>query len=194
MINLSSPLSIKRQNSEGLGTSVSSVSISSKEETRVMISGTWDWALCRAHGAGPGAFLGVSHPLPLPFLSLLLLSLSLFQDKNKNKKNRNKNSTPPLSKQLMLYLIKTEKVSSISEVLKFYWIHTFFGFLDPNPIYMCWRGFPIPTSNSQMPAACRRIQLSSDIIYLEIPCYPIGEGFRPTRLHLLPLQILVASP
>ena len=58
----------------------------------------------------------------------------------------------------------------------------------PRPDLSCvcvWRGgcFPTSTSNSQVPAECLRIQLSSDALYPEIESDCRGKGLSPTRLQ-----------
>lgn len=44
----------------------------------------------------------------------------------------------------------------------------------------CVYRFPTPTSNSQMPAACLRIQLNSDTIYGKIEFDSTSKGLSPT--------------
>ena len=61
----------------------------------------------------------------------------------------------------------------------------------PGPNCNMYGDFPTPTSNSEMPAGCLRIQLNSDTIYPEIDFDSAGKGLSPTRP---PFTSKVTSP
>ena len=54
------------------------------------------------------------------------------------------------------------------------------GLLDPVPTCV-FGGLHTPTRNSQMPAGCRRTQINSDTVYLEMESDSTGKGLSPTR-------------